>query len=332
MPKNKNKPTPTPNPNPNSPRTQRGYKLSGGEFVPERLSVRDQNPPQAAVQWFPGHMARTRRLIKESLPLVDAVVELRDARAPDSSRNPELRALIGQKPCIVLLNKCDLADADATQRWLRSLRQENAAALAVDCRSGRGLQLFPQLVKDTLAETLRRNADKGMTNRPLRLMAVGIPNVGKSSFINRLAGRSRAEVADLPGVTRRNQWYVAGQVGGVTIELLDTPGVLWPKFEDQAVGEKLAFLGSVKDQVVDTEALALRLLEVLKAGYAPRLAERFGLEDIETQPPWALLEQIARRRGMLLRGSEADTRRAAAALLDELRGGKLGRITFDFTD
>ena len=285
-------------------------------------------PPQL-VQWFPGHMAKTRRLIKESLPLVDAVAELRDARAPESSRNPELGKLIGAKPCIVLLNKADLADADATQRWLRSLRKEHAAALAVDCRSGRGLNHFAPLVKETLAATLEKNAARGMKNRPLRLMVVGIPNVGKSSLINRLSSRGRAEVADQPGVTRRNQWYVAGRVDGVNIELLDTPGVLWPKFEDQAVGEKLAFLGSVKDEVIDAETLATRLLEVLKAGYADRLAERYQLGQMEDQPPWALLELVARKRGMLLPGNETDTQRAAVMLLDELRGGRLGRITFD---
>ena len=284
---------------------------------------------QQHVQWFPGHMAKTRRLMKESLPLVDAVAELRDARAPESSRNPELRKLIGQKPCIVLLNKCDLADADMTQRWLRCLRAEHAAALAVDCRSGRGLNQFAPQVKEILAETLARNAAKGMKNRPLRVMVVGIPNVGKSSLINRLAGRSRAEVADQPGVTRHNQWYVAGRIDGVTIELLDTPGVLWPKFEDPAVGEKLAFLGSVKDEIMDAETLATRLLEVLAAGYADRLAERYKIGEVAGQPPWALLEAVARKRGMLLPGNEVDTQRAAVMLLDELRGGRLGRITFD---
>ena len=216
--------------------------------------------------------------------------------------------------------------------WLRALRDENAAALAVDCRSGRGLQLFAPLVKETLAATLERNAAKGMKNRPLRLMVVGIPNVGKSSLINRLANSSRADVADRPGVTRRNQWYVAGRVGDVIIELLDTPGVLWPKFEDRAVGEKLAFLGSVKDQVTDAESLAHRLLEVLRAGYPGRLMERYKLTDIEGRPPWELLELIARKRGMLLPGNEIDTERAAAMLLDELRGGRLGRVTFDMAE
>jgi ribosome biogenesis GTPase A len=273
-------------------------------------------------------MARTRRLIKESMPLVDAVVELRDARAPESSRNPELTQLIGQKPCIVLLNKSDLADAAETQRWLAFLRNQAAAALAVDCRSGKGLRQFAPLVKETLAAVIQRNHEKGMVNRPLRLMVVGIPNVGKSSLINRLAGRGRAEVKDQPGVTRRNQWYVVGQVGGVTIELLDTPGVLWPKFEDPAVGEKLAFLGSVKDEVVEREALAMRLLEVLQASYSSRLRERYAVEP-EVPEPLELLEQIAHARKMLLPGGTPNTERAASTLLDELRAGKLGKITLD---
>jgi len=275
-------------------------------------------------------MARARRLLGESLPLVDAVVELRDARAPESSRNPELVAMIGPKPRIVLLNKSDLADDGATRRWLAFLRPE-APALAVDCRSGRGLSRFASVVQEALRETIDRNAARGMAQKPLRLMVVGIPNVGKSSFINRLSGGARAQTADKPGVTRHNQWYPAGRVGDVPIELLDTPGVLWPKFEDPSVGEKLAFLGSVKDEVFDTETLALRLLEVLRAGYPARLAERYRLDPapLPALPPWELLEAVARRRGMLLPGGTPDTHRAASMLLDELREGKLGKVTFD---
>ena len=292
--------------------------------------------PSQNVQWFPGHMARTRRLLKESLPLVDAVVELRDARAPESSRNPELGQLIGAKPRIVLLNKCDLADADATRRWLAFLSsqqelhsQENSAALAVDCRSGRGLQAFAPLVRETLKDVIKRNQDRGMKGKSLRMMVVGIPNVGKSSFINRLCGGAKAKVADRPGVTRQNQWYVAGRAGDVPIELLDTPGVLWPKFDDPAVGEKLAFLGGVKDEVFDIETLALRLLEVLREGYPGRLEQRYGIGEAAGQPALQLLEGVARRRGMLLPGNEPDHLRASAALLDDLRGGKLGKITLD---
>ncbi len=286
--------------------------------------------PSQAVQWFPGHMARTRRLLKESLPLVDAVVELRDARAPESSRNPELNELIGNKPHIVLLNKSDLADAEATRRWLAFLRKD-CYALAMDCRSGRGLPQFTPLVQDALKAVIDKNTARGMAQKPLRLMIVGIPNVGKSSLINRLAGGARANVADKPGVTRQNQWYVAGRVGDTVIELLDTPGVLWPKFEDRAVGEKLAFLGSVKDEILDTEALSERLLAVLQASYAQRLTERYKLESaaITEASPHELLERIAKKRGMLLPGGVADTHRAAAMLLEELRAGKLGKLTFD---
>ena len=276
-------------------------------------------------------MARTRRQLQESLPLVDAVVELRDARAPESSRNPELVSIIGAKPRIILLNKSDLADAEATRRWLAFLSRE-ATALAADCRSGRGLNRFAPAVQEALRQTIERNAARGM-QKPLRLMVVGIPNVGKSSFINRLAGGTRAQTADKPGVTRRNQWYPAGRAGSHILELLDTPGVLWPKFEDPAVGEKLAFLGSVKDEVFDPEALALRLLEVLRAAYPARLTERYKLppETLAELPAWELLEALARRRGMLLPGGDADTHRAACTLLDELRAGRLGKITLDIS-
>jgi ribosome biogenesis GTPase A len=279
------------------------------------------------VQWFPGHMARTRRLLQESLPLVDAVIELRDARAPESSRNPELGAILGAKPRIVLLNKSDLADDGATRRWLAFLRREGPA-LAVDCRSGRGLSRFAPVVQEALRETIEKNIARGMAQKPLRLMVVGIPNVGKSSLINRLSGGARAKTADKPGVTRQNQWYPAGRAGEIPLELLDTPGVLWPKFDDPAVGEKLAFLGSVKDEVFDIETLAARLLEVLRTGYPARLAERYRL-DSPSLPPWELLEAVARRRGMLLPGGAPDTHRAATMLLDELRAGKLGKLTLD---
>lgn len=282
--------------------------------------------PSQTPQWFPGHMARTRRLVQESLKLVDAVVELRDARAPESSRNPVLGEIIGKKPRIVLLNKCDLADPEATARFVR----QQPYTLAVDCRSGKGLGRFAPLARECLEDVIAANIAKGMRGRPLRLMVVGIPNVGKSSFINRMAKGVRAETADKPGVTRRTQWYVVGRVGGVAIELLDTPGVLWPKFEDPAVGEKLAFLGSVKDEITDIETLALRLVEVLRGSYPQRLRERYRLEQPELAGgPEELLERMARKRGMLLPGNEPDTHRASAVLLDELRAGKLGKITLD---
>ena len=278
------------------------------------------------VQWFPGHMAKTRRLIKEQLPLVDAVVELLDARIPQSSQNPELDELTGKKPRIVLLNKCDMADEKATAEWLDFFERNGKSALAVDCRSGKGLNRFPSVVKKVCAEKLRSNAEKGMAGRPLRMMVVGIPNTGKSSFINRMAGKARAKVADRPGVTRSNQWFAIGN----GIELLDTPGVLWPKFDDPAVGDKLAFIGSVKDEIMDAETIACRLIEVLKRDYKELLAERYKLADFdENAENYEILELIGRKRGFLLRGGEIDTERTAVTLLDEYRSGKLGRLSFE---
>lgn len=277
------------------------------------------------VQWFPGHMAKTRRLIKESLPLVDAVAELLDARIPESSRNPELSELISGKPRIVLLNKSDLADEKATASWLEYNRNLGFASLAVDCRSGKGLSSFRNTVKCVLTEKIRSNEQKGMSGKALRIMVVGIPNTGKSSFINRMTGNGKAKVEDRAGVTRHNQWFVAGD----GIELLDTPGVLWPKFKDPEVGYRLAFTGGVKDDVLDTEMLAVRLCGVLARDYPEKITERYKLTDFDGLEPFALLEAIGRKRGMLISGGEVNTERAAVMLLDELRAGKLGRITFE---
>lgn len=277
------------------------------------------------VQWFPGHMAKTRRLIKESLPLVDAVTELLDARIPISSRNPELDEMTGRKPRIILLNKCDMADERATKLWIDYFNSHGAAAIAVDCRSGKGLNNYRPLVRKVLADKIRSNEEKGMAGKPLRMMVVGIPNTGKSSFINRMAGSNRAKVADKPGVTRSNQWFAIGN----GIELLDTPGVLWPKFDDPAVGDKLSFIGSVKDEVVDAETMAVRLIEVLASDYRELLLERYKLSDIDGLQSYEILELIGRKRGMLISGGETDTQRAAVTLLDEYRGGKLGKITLE---
>lgn len=280
---------------------------------------------QNTVQWFPGHMAKTRRQIKESLPLVDAVTELLDARIPQSSRNPELSELIGNKPRIVLLNKCDLADEKATAQWMRYFESTGAGVLPVDCRSGKGLSAYHNLVKKVLAEKIESNEKKGMSGKALRVMVVGIPNTGKSSFINRMSGRNRAKVADKPGVTRQNQWFAIGS----GIELLDTPGVLWPKFEDPKVGDKLAFIGSVKDEILDSETMAIRLIEVLRDDYRDRLCDRYGILVEDDNEPWEILEKIGKKRGMLVRGGEIDTERTANTLLDEYRAGRLGRITLE---
>ena len=277
------------------------------------------------VQWFPGHMARTRRQIKESLPLVDAVVEIVDARVPVSSRNPELPELIGQKPLMVILNKCDLADENATRRMISELGKQGVTAIAVDCRSGKGLNAFAPTVRRMLADKIEANAQKGMAGKPLRLMVVGIPNTGKSSFINRMAGKNKAKVADKPGVTRQNQWFGIGN----GIELLDTPGVLWPKFDDPDVGLRLAFIGSVKDTILDIELIAARFLTIMNENYPGRIKERYKLEFSPESEEFERLEMLARKRGMLISGGEPDTERAAVMLLDEYRAGKLGRITLD---
>lgn len=277
------------------------------------------------VQWFPGHMAKTRRLIKECLPSVDAVTEILDARMPISSSNPELNDLIGNKPLIVLLNKCDVADENATRRWLNYFNEKGIYALAVDCKSGNGLNKYAPLLREVLKDKIASNEAKGMIGKPLRIMVVGIPNTGKSSFINRMAGRNRAKVADKAGVTRHNQWFVIEN----GIELLDTPGVLWPKFDDPKIGDRLAFIGSVKDEVFDSETLAVRLLEVLSRDYPDRLSERYKIDDFSELEAYEVLELIGRKRGMMMRGGEIDTLRASIMLLDEYRAGKLGRITLD---
>ena len=279
------------------------------------------------VQWFPGHMAKTRRLIEESLPLVDCVTELLDARIPLSSRNPELDELTQKKPRIVLLNKCDMADDATTKLWIEYFKRNGQHAIAVDCRTGKGLNQYHTLVRKVLADKIKSNEEKGMPGKALRVMVVGIPNTGKSSFINRMAGKSRAQVADKPGVTRHNQWFAIGN----GLELLDTPGVLWPKFDDPKVGDKLSFIGSVKDEVTDSETMACRLIAVLKNNYCNLLCERYKLKesDVTDKEPYEILEMIGRKRGMLIRGGEIDTERASVMLLDEYRGAKLGKLSFE---
>lgn len=277
------------------------------------------------VQWFPGHMAKTRRLIKESLKLVDGVVEIVDARIPRSSSNPELSQIINKKPKIVLLNKCDMADPAVTDMWIKYYDQNGVTAIAVDCKTGKGLNKFQSACEKALSSVIKRNKEKGMEGKSLRLMVVGIPNTGKSSFINRMAGKYKAVVADKAGVTRSNQWFSAGN----GIELLDTPGVLWPKFDDREVGDKLAFIGSVKDEVTDIETIACRLLETLSKTRPKMIEDRYKITDFEDLQSWEILEKIGRKRGFLIKGGEIDTLRAATAVCDEFRGGKLGKISLE---
>lgn len=277
------------------------------------------------IQWFPGHMTKTRRKIQASLKLVDAVAEIIDARIPVSSRNPELHKIIENKPRIILMNKCDMADPSQTARWVSCYQKEGVLAIPVDCKSGRGLNQFIPKVRELLKDRIIQWEQKGMVNRTIRVMIVGIPNVGKSSFINRMAKQNRAKVEDRPGVTRGNQWFTIGKA----FDLLDTPGVLWPKFDDPNVGEKLAFTGAVKDQIVDTEQLASRLLEVLRDEYSAMLAARYKLEKYDLRPlqGYELLELIGRKRGMLASGGEIDTERASIMVLDEFRSAAFFKST-----
>ena len=278
----------------------------------------------AEFNWFPGHMTKTRRKIKEILPLIDAVCEVADARIPVSSRNPDLPEIIAGKPHLILLNKCDMAEEAASKEWIDFYREKGIIALEVDCKTGKGLSRFRDAVKTTLKDRLEEYAKKGMVGKPLRIMVVGIPNVGKSSFINRVAGGGRAKTENRPGVTRGNQWFAIDK----QLELLDTPGVLWPKFEDQTVAEHLAFTGAIKDQILDTELLAVRLLELLKQDSSALLKARFGLSDF-SQDGYDLLCALGKKRGMVMRGGEIDTERAAHMLLEEYRNGKIGKITLE---
>ena len=277
------------------------------------------------IQWFPGHMAKTRRLIKESLNLVDGVIEIVDARVPNSSSNPELSEIINKKPKIVLLNKCDVADENATKMWISYYKNNNITALPVDCRTGKGLNQFIPACKQVLKNVIEKNEAKGMAGKSLRFMVIGIPNTGKSSFINRMAGKNKTVVADRAGVTRSNQWFNVGN----GIELLDTPGVLWPKFDDPTVGDKLAFIGSIKDEVMDMESLSCRLLDVLKKTNPQMIENRYKISDFENLEGWEILEMIGRKRGFLIKGGEINYERTANIICDEFRGGKLGRISLE---
>lgn len=282
------------------------------------------------IQWFPGHMTKTKRQIQASLKLVDAVAEIIDARIPVSSRNPDLDSIIQKKPRVVLMNKCDMADPSSTQKWINYFKNNGIVAIPIDCKTGRGINKFVSSVNEVLKEKIEKQKAKGLLNPTVRVMIVGIPNVGKSTFINRISKNRKAKTEDKPGVTRGNQWFTINK----GFEVLDTPGVLWPKFEDKIVGERLAFTGAVKDQIMDTELLAMRLLDFLKVEKNPIFVERFKLQDepIENIESYELLELIGRKRGMLISGGEIDTERAAIMLLDEYRSAKLGKYTFELPE
>lgn len=279
----------------------------------------------SSIQWFPGHMTKTRRLMQANISLVDAVVEITDARIPQSSRNPEMDRLLGTKPRLILLNKCDAADDNITAMWLDYYKKKGILALATDCRSGKGVRSFLPMLKELLSEQIERWHDKGMVGRPIRIMIVGIPNVGKSSFINKMAKSKRAKVEDRPGVTRGKQWVSLDK----ELELLDMPGVLWPKFEDKLVGERLAFTGAVKDDIMDLESLSSRLLQYLNENYPKLLPERYNIEISENEEGFEILKIIGKKRGFLISGGEINTERAAITVLDEFRSGKIGKLTLE---
>ena len=276
------------------------------------------------IQWYPGHMTKTRRQIEADLKQVDAVCEIVDARIPISSRNPDIDAICGNKPRIIILNRMDLADPDATKRWMVYFRAKGMAAVATDCKSRKGISDFQPAVRSVLKEKIQRNQEKGM-NKPLRVMIVGIPNVGKSTLINQISGRKGAKAENRPGVTRGKQWVTVDS----SLLLLDTPGILWPKFEDPEVGMMLAYTGAVKEGVIDLEELACRLIELLWKYYPETVRQRYKVEMPEDAPGYELLEEAGRKRGFLLARGEINTERMAKVLMDEYRAGKLGRLTLE---
>lgn len=276
------------------------------------------------IQWYPGHMTKTRRQIEADLKQVDAVCEIVDARIPISSRNPDIDGICGEKPRIIVLNRMDLADPGTTKKWMAYFKGLGMAPIATDCKTRKGIGDFQPAVQSVLQEKIQRNAARGM-NRPARVMIVGIPNVGKSTLINQISGRKGAKAENRPGVTRGKQWVTVDS----SLLLLDTPGILWPKFEDPQVGMKLAYTGAVKEDVIDLEELASNLMELLWKYYPQTVRDRYKLDMPEESPGYTLLEEAGRKRGFLMARGEINTERMARVLLEEYRSGKLGRITLE---
>ena len=276
------------------------------------------------IQWYPGHMTKTRRQIEADLKQVDAVCEIVDARIPVSSRNPDIDSICGNKPRIIVLNRMDLADPEATKVWTDHFKANGMAVVVTDCKSRKGINNFTPAARLACKEKIQRDAARGM-NRPIRVMVVGIPNVGKSTLINQISGRKGAKAENRPGVTRGKQWVTVDS----SLLLLDTPGILWPKFEDPEVGMMLAYTGAVKDGILDIEELACRLISLLHQRYPEALKERYKIEAEQGTPGWELLEMAGRTRGYLISGGEINTERMAKVLVDEYRSGKLGRFTLE---
>ena len=280
------------------------------------------------IQWYPGHMTKTRRQMEEDVKFVDMVAEVVDARIPISSRNPDIDSMVGDRNRMIIFNRCDQADPAQTAKWLAWYAQRGFAVLETDAKSGKGVNRFSTVVKTALKDKIAAWQAKGQVGRPVRIMVVGVPNVGKSTFINKVAKRKSAKAGDRPGVTRGKQWVNVDS----GLDLLDTPGILWPKFEDEKIGRHLAFTGAVKDEVMDSEALACGLMELLRDRYPNALTERYKVVADPELQGWELLEQAARKRGMLISGGEVDTERMSKVLLDEFRGGKLGRFTLELPE
>jgi ribosome biogenesis GTPase A len=277
------------------------------------------------IQWFPGHMTKAKRMIAENIKLVDAVCEIIDARIPYSSRNPDFKEITANLPGLLILNRADQADPEITKKWSKLLTEQGYAVLETDSKTGKGVDGLQAATSALLSDKIAHYASRGQSGRKLRLLIAGIPNVGKSSFINRIAGRKAAAASDRPGVTRGKQWITIGK----DFELLDTPGVLWPRFENQTVAENLAFTGAIRDEVLDIETLAANLIWRLKLMYPQRIIERYKLQLTDEDTGFSLLEQAAKRRGFLISGGEYDLNRMSVILLDEFRGGKLGRISLE---
>ena len=303
---------------------RKGRSSAAGTFAAS-ARYRKMEENKMNIQWYPGHMTKTRRMMEEDLKLVDAVCEILDARIPISSRNPDIDAICGKKPRMVILNRIDMADSDLVNRWSAYFKNRGMAVIRTDCKSRKGINTFAPAVRQLLAEKLQRYAEKGQVGRPLKLMVVGIPNVGKSTFINQIAGRKGAKAENRPGVTRGKQWVNVD--GGLL--LLDTPGILWPKFDDPEVGLRLAYTGAVKDDILDTETLGCHLMELLAREYPAALTERYKIEIPAEIDGWALLQAAGRKRGFLISGGEVDTERMAKVLLDEYRSCKLGKFTLE---
>ena len=279
------------------------------------------------IQWYPGHMTKTRRQIEADLKQVDAVCEIVDARIPMSSINPDIDAICGTKPRIIVLNRMDLADPAATKRWAQYFKSKGMAVIATDCKSRRGIADFTPAARTACAEKIRRDSARGM-NRPIRVMVVGIPNVGKSTLINQISGRKGAKAENRPGVTRGKQWVTVDN----SLLLLDTPGILWPKFEDPEVGMMLAYTGAVKEDVIDIEELACRLMVLLHKYYPQALLERYKVEAEPGTSGYELIQLAGKKRGYLLARGEIDTERMSKVLIDEFRSGKLGKFTLEMPE